>query len=124
MIERACQTCGAAYVQRHARHWHCAEHEPHGREHRSPSTQQQSNGHRYRTARAAVLTPGARCHYCGAPATTVDAVVPAARGGQHTADNLVPACTSCNTSKGARLDPSASTTTTDHPTHTHNTRLA
>jgi 5-methylcytosine-specific restriction endonuclease McrA len=102
VIERACQTCGAAYVQRHPRHLHCAEHEPHGRQHRSPSTQAQDAG--YYAERRRVLTPGARCHYCPAPATTVDHVVPVARGGGH-AGNLVPACTSCNASKGARLEP-------------------
>jgi 5-methylcytosine-specific restriction endonuclease McrA len=47
---------------------------------------------------------GGRCAYCGAGgAMTIDHVVPLARGGRHTEGNIVPACLSCNTSKGARL---------------------
>jgi 5-methylcytosine-specific restriction endonuclease McrA len=51
---------------------------------------------------AAVLSSGT-CVYCGAPGTTVDHVVPLARGGYEVESNLVPACGSCNSSKGARL---------------------
>ncbi len=43
------------------------------------------------------------CVYCGAPATTVDHVTPLARGGHHAVYNLVPACGTCNSSKGAKL---------------------
>lgn len=44
------------------------------------------------------------CFYCGASGRmTIDHVVPLARGGKHEADNLVPACQSCNSSKGAKL---------------------
>ncbi|WP_460877891.1 RHS repeat-associated core domain-containing protein, partial [Rhodanobacter koreensis] len=43
------------------------------------------------------------CSYCGKPmATTVDHVVPWAKGGSTTLPNLVPACISCNSSKGAK----------------------
>lgn len=45
---------------------------------------------------------GGRCAYCPAPATTWDHVVPVAHGGQTTPGNIVPACTSCNSSKGTR----------------------
>ena len=44
------------------------------------------------------------CAYC--PRTTrlhIDHVVPLVRGGKHDISNIVPACESCNTSKGARL---------------------
>jgi len=46
-----------------------------------------------------------RCAYCGKkPAKlTQDHVIPLSRGGSHTPANIVPACTSCNSSKGARL---------------------
>jgi 5-methylcytosine-specific restriction endonuclease McrA len=50
----------------------------------------------------AVLTSGP-CVYCGAPATTVDHVTPLFRGGHEAEYNLVPACLSCNSSKGTRL---------------------
>jgi hypothetical protein len=51
---------------------------------------------------AAVLASGP-CVYCGAPATTADHVRPLARGGYEAADNLVPACLPCNSSKSDRL---------------------
>jgi hypothetical protein len=42
---------------------------------------------------------GAYCAYCGYPANSLDHLIPWARGGHHVAENLVPACTSCNSSK-------------------------
>lgn len=45
-----------------------------------------------------------RCAYCGEKKPlTQDHVVPISKGGDHTASNIVPACLSCNASKGARL---------------------
>ncbi|WP_203620386.1 HNH endonuclease [Streptomyces sp. SID8499] len=41
--------------------------------------------------------------YCDAPGGTVDHVIPLSRGGQHAEGNLVPACKSCNSSKGDKL---------------------
>jgi 5-methylcytosine-specific restriction endonuclease McrA len=43
------------------------------------------------------------CVYCGGPFEHVDHVIPASRGGTDDPDNLVPACTPCNTSKGNKL---------------------
>ena len=45
-----------------------------------------------------------RCAYCGKmPASlTQDHVIPLSLGGSHTPTNIVPACRSCNSSKGAR----------------------
>jgi 5-methylcytosine-specific restriction endonuclease McrA len=45
----------------------------------------------------------ASCFYCGRSGGTVDHVVPLSRGGQHAEGNLVPACRSCNSSKGDKL---------------------
>lgn len=42
------------------------------------------------------------CAYCGAVATTWDHLIPVGRGGSSVADNVVPACVSCNSSKKAR----------------------
>jgi len=42
------------------------------------------------------------CAYCPRTATEIDHIIPIARGGAHVAGNLVPACKSCNSSKGAR----------------------
>jgi 5-methylcytosine-specific restriction endonuclease McrA len=46
---------------------------------------------------------GGRCAYCGDSANTRDHVVPLNRGGSDWIDNIVPACRSCNSSKGNRL---------------------
>ena len=47
------------------------------------------------------------CHYCGrtvgAPALTMDHLVPIVRGGRSNKGNLVPACKPCNTAKRHRL---------------------
>lgn len=45
------------------------------------------------------------CCYCEASNVelTMDHVVPLSKGGQHTAGNIVPACRSCNSSKGSRI---------------------
>lgn len=43
------------------------------------------------------------CVYCGAPAESVDHIIPLARGGWEHPDNLVPACGPCNSSKGAKV---------------------
>ena len=41
------------------------------------------------------------CAYCGAEATTLDHVVPKARGGRNAEENLWPCCQSCNLAKGS-----------------------
>lgn len=48
-----------------------------------------------------------RCAYCGVKPKkiTQDHVVPLSRGGAHTAENVVPACISCNLHKGDRQPP-------------------
>lgn len=43
------------------------------------------------------------CAYCGATDNIhIDHVIPLARGGTHTPENLAPACGSCNSSKGTK----------------------
>ncbi len=44
-----------------------------------------------------------RCAYCGSKADTVDHVVPRSRGGDHTWENCVAACSTCNHRKADRL---------------------
>lgn len=41
-----------------------------------------------------------KCAYCSAPATTWDHIVPVSKGGKTTPGNMLPACLSCNSSKG------------------------
>ena len=43
-----------------------------------------------------------RCAYCGERATGIDHLIPRLADGPDSADNLVPACRSCNSSKGAQ----------------------
>lgn len=45
-----------------------------------------------------------RCAYCGSRSKlTQDHIIPIIRGGRHSIGNLLPACGSCNSSKGAKL---------------------
>lgn len=44
-----------------------------------------------------------RCQYCGDAADSIDHVVPRAKGGQHTWENVVAACRPCNLRKRDRL---------------------
>ena len=54
-------------------------------------------------SRAGVLArDGHRCGYCGAPASTVDHVLPRSRGGHNTWLNTVAACGGCNQRKDDR----------------------
>lgn len=50
---------------------------------------------------------GHRCVYCNRrmKRLTMDHVIPLARGGSHTASNVVPACRSCNLRKGVKPAP-------------------
>ncbi len=51
-----------------------------------------------------VETFGYRCAYCGRPShdLTPDHITPLSRGGHNTLSNIVPACRTCNSRKGAR----------------------
>ncbi len=48
-------------------------------------------------------TASGKCYYCGKKVVykniTMDHIIPLARGGRSTRDNLVPACKECNTKK-------------------------
>lgn len=56
----------------------------------------------YRGLRKEILAEHPDCWWCPAPATTIDHVVPLARGGDNDRSNLVPACARCNERRGAR----------------------
>ena len=53
--------------------------------------------------RAVFLRDGGRCQYCGKKAESIDHVVPRSKGGPHTWENVVAACSRCNSSKRDRL---------------------
>jgi len=44
-----------------------------------------------------------RCQYCRGPAESLDHVIPRAKGGGHTWENVVACCRRCNIRKGSRL---------------------
>lgn len=53
--------------------------------------------------RAKVLArDSSTCRYCGAPASTIDHVIPICQGGPHAEANLVAACKACNSRKSGR----------------------
>jgi 5-methylcytosine-specific restriction endonuclease McrA len=54
------------------------------------------------TRKAVFARDGGRCVYCGAPATSLDHVVPRSRGGAHEWENVVSACGRCNHVKADR----------------------
>jgi hypothetical protein len=51
----------------------------------------------------AVVAVGRRCFYCGARAEHADHIICLKRGGEHVAENLVPACASCNCKKNDQV---------------------
>jgi 5-methylcytosine-specific restriction endonuclease McrA len=53
--------------------------------------------------RGVFLRDGGRCQYCGKKAESIDHVVPRSRGGAHTWENVVAACSRCNSSKRDRF---------------------
>lgn len=55
------------------------------------------------TRRAVFGRDGHRCQYCGSAAESIDHIVPRSRGGDHTWENVVACCRSCNIRKGDRL---------------------
>ncbi len=55
------------------------------------------------TRRAVFGRDGHRCQYCGAAAESIDHVTPRSRGGDHSWENVVACCRSCNIRKGDRL---------------------
>lgn len=43
-----------------------------------------------------------KCGYCGAPATSLDHIIPKFKSGSSARSNLIPACRCCNHHKGSR----------------------
>ncbi len=101
---RPCIESGCPALTRATR---CIEHErdyQRQRDLRRGTPSQRGYDWTYRSNRMQVLEAGGyQCAYCGAPASTVDHVLPLARGGTSDVDNLVPCCSRCNSSRGGRM---------------------
>lgn len=74
---------------------------------RLPSAKTSRRAKTVPSARQLLAKTGGVCFYCGArlnPAVnyTVDHIVPQVNGGDDALDNLVPACRSCNSTKGSK----------------------
>jgi len=102
-VKKTCARCGRAFTPERYRQTHCDAHDLRGRAHRSPTTRAQDA--EYARVRAEVLAGDPPCHWCGAPdADTADHLIPVARGGSHARSNMVAACATCNSSRGANPD--------------------
>ncbi len=55
------------------------------------------------TRRAVFGRDGHQCQYCGGPAESLDHIRPRSKGGDHSWENVVACCRSCNVRKGDRL---------------------
>ena len=69
------------------------------------SSQRAKNSSQWKKVRKRIIARDQGiCAYCGQEnSTTVDHVLPVARGGDDSESNLVCACVSCNTSKGKKM---------------------
>ena len=65
--------------------------------------------------RAVFLRDGGRCQYCGKKAESIDHVVPRSRGGPHTWENVVAACSRWRRWVCARATGPSSTATSTSP---------
>jgi 5-methylcytosine-specific restriction endonuclease McrA len=68
-------------------------------------SQREANSSKWKQIRKRIIARDQGiCAYCGVEnATTVDHVLPVARGGDDSEANLVCACVKCNTSKGKKM---------------------
>ena len=58
--------------------------------------------HTAMSRRAIMARDGHSCKYCGAPADSIDHVLPKSRGGMHVWENVAAACRTCNLRKRDR----------------------
>lgn len=70
--------------------------------HRVASRRARGYGREWERRRALVLEEGPWCAGCGAPATTVDHVIPKAEGGTDARSNLRALCAACQQRKAGR----------------------
>lgn len=74
-----------------------------GQRRRAKEAEAPGNGFSANEWKRALLDYAGRCAYCGdSGKLQIEHVEPISRGGAHDADNIVPACRACNSSKHAR----------------------
>lgn len=106
--ERQCRHCGKKLTPKHrADAAYCSAVCNSAAHSQTRKASARSGGRQQRIDRASVIErDNGRCHLCGAfpsPSDlTLDHIVPLAKGGSHTYENLAVACLSCNCAKGAR----------------------
>lgn len=90
----------AAYIKAHPEIAYAARERRRARE--AGATVNDLTRNQWRAIREAF---GHRCAYCGEhfERLTMDHVIPLSKGGSHTAENVVPACRSCNCRKATSL---------------------
>lgn len=106
MAQRACCHCGRTFlVRRYARNQPSAcERHRRGNWHHRSSPPLNYTDPTYLRNRAKILAGKPLCHWCGIrPATTADHLRGAPQGGDHSLENLVPACADCNHRRGSSL---------------------
>ncbi|MBN2027067.1 MAG: HNH endonuclease [Actinobacteria bacterium] len=70
--------------------------------------------------RAVFIRDGHTCQYCGGRAESIDHIIPRSRGGGHVWENVVAACSRCNTRKMNRLPSEAGLKLMRKPVEPHN----
>ena len=102
-IERGCPelTSGSTRCAMHTRAYQQA------RDAKRGTAEERGYNREYRANRRALLAAGPHlCAWgCGRLAGTVDHVVPLSGGGDNSLENLIPACSFCNSSRGSRNAP-------------------
>ncbi|MFF0822395.1 HNH endonuclease [Micromonospora haikouensis] len=110
-VERPCLVCGVVFVTAATNKIYCSKRCA-GRNRSPEVVYRYVHARRVRLQEAEVLPVPAKvlrrlragsCTYCPQPAETIDHLVPLNRGGRHAEGNLVPACRSCNSSKGDKF---------------------
>lgn len=99
----ACTTCRRKKQQQHVKNYYRSL-PPDERHRLTHKRRAESYGVAHEAySRTAILERwGHACAYCGKHATHLDHVEPLSKGGADVESNIVPACASCNLSKGAK----------------------
>lgn len=98
---RNCESCRRANRNRHIRSYYRSL-SPDERFRRSTALRVERHGVRAEPYKRSEVFDawGHRCIYCNAPASHLEHIIPLSRGGDDVRENVAPACSDCNLSKG------------------------